>query len=210
VAIRSVCFDLGGVAARISYRWAEILERLGLPVPPNIKPSDPLNAMPQFDPYQAGELTDDQYFAHLAVYLGNVSLAEAKRVHAGILIEPFPGVYDIVVKLNARGIITGCLSNTNAPHWQDLAISGRFPAIVAMKVKLASHEIDASKPEPAAFEAFEKACGCAPEEILLFDDGLPNCDGAMARGWSSVHVDPMQDPAAQMRAWLSGRGLLGP
>lgn len=197
VAIRAVCFDLGGVVARISYHWAEMLERCGLPVPPNIDRQDDLHCMPTFDAYQAGELTTEEYFHHLAQYM-SISVGDAERVHCSMLIEPFPGVLEIVEGLNAKGIATGCLSNTNAPHWHELAVSGRFPAILAMKVRLASFEIDAAKPDPKAYATFEKAIGCPANEILLFDDSPSNCAAALARGWTAVRIDPNADPARQM------------
>src|SRR5437868_5047357 len=105
-----------------------MLQRCGLPLPSHIKPQDDLHAMPQFDAYQAGDLTDEQYFAALAEYLF-VSVADAERVHCSMLIKPFPRVLEVVQELNASGVITGCLSNTNAPHWHELVESNRFPAI---------------------------------------------------------------------------------
>lgn len=203
MAIRAICFDLGGVVARISYHWAEILERAGLPIPKNISPRTLLQDMPAFDPYQKGEMTDTQYFHELAVYLGVSTYEQAKKLHNSILIEPFPGVHELVLDLNAAGFVTGCLSNTNAPHWEDLAISGRFPAIVDMHVKLASFQIDAVKPDSTAYTAFEEAAAAEPAEILLFDDSLPNCLAALDLGWDAQHIDPNGDPASQMAERLA-------
>lgn len=190
--------------ARISTRWAEILERLGIPVPPNVKPGDELHRMPTFVRYQAGEITDAQYIHDLAVYLGGLTYEQARAVHRSILVEPYPGVEPIVRTLNASGTVTGCLSNTNAPHWEDLAMSGRFPAISMMPIRLASFEIGASKPHPEAYTAFEEACGCEPSQILLFDDSPANCRAAIDLAWTAVRIDSDADPARQMRATLRG------
>lgn len=202
MAIRAVCFDLGGVVARISYHWAEMLQRNGFPVPEHILPDHDLHYMPVFEAYQTGDVSTEQYFEVLADYLGRLSTSQAEQVHRNMLIEPFPGVLEIVQELNARGIKTGCLSNTNAPHWEELVNSERFPAIRSMQVQLASFEIDVSKPDPGAFREFEKAAGCIGSEILLFDDSLPNCEAAAWLGWQVLHIDPHGDPARQMRARL--------
>lgn len=202
VAIRSVCFDIGGVIARISMHWYEILERLDLPIRAGIHPHDDLTAMPDFDKYQAGVMTDDEYYVALASYLGGFSIDDAKRVHAAIIIEAFPGVLDIVQDLNSRGLITGCLSNTNAPHWQEMYTPGRLPAFTALQVHVASFNISASKPHPAAFRAYEVAANCAPSEILYFDDYAHNVVGAEQVGWTAHRIDPLANPAAQMREKL--------
>jgi FMN phosphatase YigB (HAD superfamily) len=202
VAIRAVCFDLGGVVARISYHWAEMLERNELPVPAHIQPTDELHAMPGFDAFQTGEISTDQYFAALATYLGDISVSRAEQVHRSMLIEPFEGVLELVYELHDRSIKTGCLSNTNAPHWVELVDSGRFPAIQAMGTRVASFEIDLSKPDPRAFRAFEEAIDCQPDEIVLFDDNLENCQTASQLGWTVLKIDPKANPAGQMRQFL--------
>lgn len=201
--IRAVCFDLGGVVVRIAYHWAEMLRRCGIPVPPHVREDDDLHAMPQFERYQASEIDDERYLGLLADYLG-IEGREAARVHRSMLIEPFPGVLEIVESLNARGIVTGCLSNTNALHWEVLLT---YPAIVAMQVRLASFVIEASKPADRSFQAFEEAAGVGAGEILLFDDSAANVRASRARGWSAALIDPHHDPSAQIQRALSHQEL---
>lgn len=129
------------------------------------------------------------------------------RVHCSMLIEPFPGIIEIVQELNDDGVITGCLSNTNAPHWHELAESGRFPAVLAMRIRLASHEIDAAKPDPRAFHAFAAASRCESSEIVLFDDSQANCDSAAQLGWTTFRIGHESDPASQIRDHLATLGL---
>jgi len=178
-----------------------------MPVPRHISDDGDIHLMPGFEEYQAGDLSDDEYIAAMARHIGGISLEDAMRVHRSMIIEPYPGVAEIVGELNEAGIVTGCLSNTNAPHWEDLAESGRFPAIDAMKVKLGSHMIGAAKPDPRAFHAFESACGCRPAEILLFDDSALNCEAARKLGWQALRIDPTSSPADQIREAL--RGIIG-
>lgn len=199
MSIRAVCFDLGGVVARISYHWSELLHRSGFRVPDHIQPGHELTSIPVFETFQSGLIGTAEYYRELGSAL-ELTSSQAEVIHRNILIEPFPGVLEIVQELTSRGIVTGCLSNTNAPHWEQLLTA--YPAISAMDHKLASHEIDASKPDSAAYRAFERATGCSGPEILLFDDSQANCDAAIWLGWQAVRIDPSGDPAAQMRGAL--------
>lgn len=196
---KAVCFDLGGVVVRISYRWAEMLARAGLPVPDHVGAEDGLATMPGFEAFQAGAIDFDAYRAGMARHL-SLSADQAERVHRSMLIEPFPGVAELVRELGERGFVTGCLSNTNAPHWAEMTGTDRFPAIRGMEVRLASHEIRAAKPSPEAFRAFAEACGT--DQVLLFDDSAENCAAAIALGWQATRIDPDRDPARQMRSRL--------
>lgn len=201
----AVCFDLGGVVVRISYRWAEMLVAAGLPVPDHVGPEDDLATMPGFEAFQSGAIDFEEYQAGVARHL-RLSLEDAERVHRSMLIEPFAGVAELVDELRAQGLVVGCLSNTNAPHWAEMTQTERFPAIRAMDVRLASHEIRAAKPSPEAFRAFENACGT--DRVLLFDDGAENCAAAVRLGWQAMRIDPQRDPAAQMRRRLEAEGLV--
>lgn len=200
---KAVCFDLGGVVVRISYRWAEMLTRAGLPVPAHVNGEDDLASMPGFEAFQAGDIAFDEYLAGMARHL-SLSAEQAERVHRNMLIEPFPGVAELVRELGERGFATGCLSNTNAPHWAEMTGTDRFPAILAMDVRLASHEIRVSKPAPEAFLAFAEACGT--DQVLLFDDSVENCEAAIRLGWHATRIDPERDPARQMRRRLEVEG----
>lgn len=81
---------------------------------------------------------------------------------------------------------TYVLSNTNEIHW-DMARNGYFRykglqvSDFFRKVFL-SYELGVEKPSPAIYEAVVKGIGCAPEEILFFDDSEVNCEAARRCG----------------------------
>jgi FMN phosphatase YigB (HAD superfamily) len=197
---RIVCFDIGGVLVRIVKTWGEALVGVGLPS--GGAPEGPFHRFDALDPYQEGAIGLEGYLDRLRSHLGLDTSEEALRAHNGILIEEYPGVLDVVMGLKAGGIFTACLSNTNEPHFEELVSSGRFPAIEALDLQMASHAIGANKPDAAIYEAFEVAAGASGREIAFFDDSQTNVDAAMDRGWRATRIDPEAGPAKQMRAAL--------
>ena len=82
------------------------------------------------------------------------------------------------------------LSNTNVVHW-DMARYGYFQ-YKGLQVEdffekvFLSYELGVEKPAPAIFDAVVEGIGCAPEEILFFDDCEANCEGARTCGLQSL------------------------
>lgn len=78
------------------------------------------------------------------------------------------------------------LSNTNPVHW-DMArdgyfrYGGRTVEDFFEKVFL-SCDLGMEKPSPAIFRAVVEGIGCAPGEILFFDDSEENCEAARRCG----------------------------
>lgn len=202
-----VCFDVGGVLIRITYRWAEAAERAGIATRPDFPPDAKLWDAPFFVAYEGAQMGDDEYFENLAEYLGKVSATDAKRVHNHIMVEPYPQVDRIVRELNEQGFTTACLSNTNDLHWTDMFHSGRFPANEAIKVRLASHLVGAPKPSPEMFHALEREAGASGKDVVYFDDSAANIRAAETFGWQSFHIDPEQATDTQILQGLSSAGI---
>jgi FMN phosphatase YigB (HAD superfamily) len=206
VSIKAVCFDLGGVLVRICATWPEAMASAAVHAR-SIAGSE-LQDCRAFDLYQAGSLDELTYLESLGDYLNGLTIEEARAVHNGILVEAYPDTMRLVTDLESRGIVTGCLSNTNAIHWAEMTATDRFPAIARLKAKTASHLARASKPDPAIYRAFEKEAGVGPGEILNFDDVPDYVAAAQKAGWNAHLVDPDGDPAAQMRKAMETFGLL--
>lgn len=207
MAIRVVCFDVGGVLARIVKTWAEAAQHAG------VQTESP-NANQYFakfsglDPYQGDDIDLDEYLRRLADHLDLATKEQALAVHNAILVEEYPGVLDLVHQLQANQIKTACLSNTNAPHFEIMKTSGRFPAIAGLDLQMASHEVGCNKPDEAIFRVFEDKAHAAGQEIVFFDDGLKNVEAASLIGWHTTQIDPDNDPARQMRERLTQLGVL--
>lgn len=206
--MRVVCFDLGGVLVSVQQDWLECIEAAGLGDVARLPSSTHLTEFEGFDLFQAGEIAEEAYLSGLAEFIGGIDVAGALEVHNAILATEFRGVLEVVESLHSSQIVTGCLSNTNAPHWHLMHHTERFPAIRALQFPVASHEIRQSKPEPRAYRTFEATVHARPEEILYFEDGPANVEAAIRLGWDAVLIDPEDDPAKQMRLALAHRGAL--
>lgn len=92
---------------------------------------------------------------------------------------------DMLLKIR-RHYPTYVLSNVNPIHWR-LAREHyfRYKGYTIddfFKKCFLSYELGVEKPSPAIYEAVIKGIGCAPEEILFFDDCEENCEGARRCG----------------------------
>jgi HAD superfamily hydrolase (TIGR01509 family) len=203
---RWVCFDIGGVMVEIAQTWSDALETA------RITPArqDIPGMLPELDVmnrYQSGEASYEQYLAGMAHALG-ISAEDADRVHRHILKREYSGIAPLVAEIVAAGISTACLSNTNAPHWDDLTNPDKFPTVAGLTAHHASHLFRLGKPDPAIYRAFESAVHASPAEIVFFDDNLRNVEVANECGWRAFRIDPFGDPPAAMRNHLRDVGWL--
>ena len=197
--VRVVCFDLGGVMIQIHHEWEGALSASGFPV---TKPVGPLGGFSEFDLYQQGAVGETDFLAALASHLDLAGRAEARKVHMAVLREAYPGVDGLVAELVDCGIVCGCLSNTNASHWETFFDGGRYAFGPSLSVRIGSHLVGANKPDESIYPAFERECGFGGSQVAYFDDGPANVAAAKARGWQSWLIDANGDTAAQMRSAL--------
>jgi HAD superfamily hydrolase (TIGR01509 family) len=193
------------VVIRICRTWSEGCARAGVPdrgIGALTAEHDALNA-----DYQRGRIHVDTYTSGVSALLDGVySPVEVRRVLDAWTIEGYPGIPELVDELHAEGLATAILSNTSHEHWITF---DRYAAFRRVPVRLASHELGALKPEPAAYRAVEAATGCGGEEILLVDDLAANVAGAGALGWRAAQIDPAGDTARQVRAAVDAAGAAG-
>lgn len=199
-----VVFDIGGVLIRICHTWQEAVSAAGLkttlpPVPPLA-----LIDFPPFNAFQATEISEAEYLSALAELTG-VPADRAIDVHNGILGEPFPGIDAVVQNLKSVGIRTGCLSNTNAPHWTAFHGDPKFSPIAQLDYRAGSHELGFAKPDPRAYQAYIDLFALQDARVIFFDDNADNVRAATAFGWDSHLIDPRADPPAQIAAILADR-----
>ncbi len=198
---KTICFDLGGVLVKIHHTWNAAAQAAGIKLRPGLKPNYRLTEFVPLEKRQAGELNFDDYLQALGADLG-ISSEQARQVHAAILVGEYPGALVFVQDLQSAGYKLGCLSNTNAAHWEILMDAAQYPALALLQTKLASHILGVSKPNTAAFAAFTNAVGCAPDDVLFFDDSAENILAAKNLGWNAHRVDP-NNPIVEMRRVLS-------
>lgn len=200
-----VVFDIGGVLVRIHHTWDAILADRGLPPHSGPKPWRQAVYQPLSD-YQDASLAEDVYLAQLGRDLG-ITAEQAFEVHGGMLVEDYPGAFELVQDLKAAGIATACLSNTNELHWRKLLDPRFHPAVAALDRPFASFEIQINKPHPGAYEAVAAAFPGVGRKFF-FDDHPVNVEAARELGWEAHLIDPAGDPPAAMRAVLQNAMLL--
>lgn len=208
---RIACFDLGGVLVRICRTWEEACARAGVEVRQMDRFREPaLSARRKdiHDRYQRGEIGCEEHFTELTRATGGLySAEEVRAVHDAWTLEDYPGVSALIDGLHGLGWRTACLSNTNASHWRiltqgDGASRPRSEALAKVQTPMASHLLGASKPDEAIYAKAERGLEAGAAWIVFFDDLEPNVLAARRRGWAAHLIDPMGDPASQVRAAL--------
>lgn len=204
-----VCFDLGGVVVRIHGTWEEATAASGTLLGVPASWSDRKSVSEWHTAHLAhhrGELTSREYFGRVSdLSAGYYSPSDVERIHHAWLIEEYPGMAELVVRLSEVGLHTACLSNTNDYHWRQMHGEPLYPTFRALGTKLASHELRLLKPEPAIYATALATFGCQAREIAFFDDLPENVQAAQAAGWNAERIDPKGSPKAQiegaLRAW---------
>ncbi len=85
-----------------------------------------------------------------------------------------------------RVMPAGCLSNTNALHWEHNF--GHWPILEAFDYCFLSFELGAVKPDRELFDAVAARVPTPPGRVLFLDDNRLNVEGAAAAGFLTEHV----------------------
>lgn len=205
-SVQMVVFDLGGVLVKVDGDWRSIGAALGIATP-SLGECSALEDCPGHLDYQDGATPYDDYLRSLAEFCG-CSIEQANRLHMGILGKPYDGTAELLADIRSSGLATGCLSNTNAAHWDLLLDPNVYPVVSSLERKMASHLEGLAKPDPEIFRRYARIHGVPPEGIVFFDDKQENVDSAASVGFRAYRIDPALDPARQERQILVDLGLL--
>lgn len=209
--VNLVCFDLGGVLLRICRSWPEGCLAAGLDLrgPDNgsageisgwYAPRELTNL------YQTGQITGEEFAQRFSLITNNIySPAEILQVHRAWILGEYPGVSEIIDRIHDAGLDTAALSNTNHGHWQQIQ---SYESVRRLHYRLASHELQLHKPDPAIYREFERRVNRRSSEILFFDDLLENVAAARHLGWLAEQIDPLACTATQMLEHLQRHGIL--
>ena len=214
-ASRVICFDIGGVLVRICRSWVEACETAGVPVyePEWLAGREAVAARSLvMQAYQNGAFSTDEYYQRMRGVLSErYTLDEIARIHDAWLLDEYVGVVELVTRLGELpGVTTACLSNTNQRHWDALAPSEglpRFPAVMALRQRFASHLMRSSKPDAQIFLDFQQQLGADASQILFFDDLEANVLAARSQGWQAETIDPHGDTCQQLQGHLLAHGV---
>ncbi|MGI9431318.1 MAG: HAD-IA family hydrolase [Myxococcota bacterium] len=114
----------------------------------------------------------------------------------------FPDAEALVLEVAERTRV-GCLSNTNALHWDGQLDAERLRSFFP-GAAFASHELGCVKPGREIYERALAALSLAPERVLFLDDSPRNVAGAESVG---LHARHARGPA-EARGALAEFGLV--
>ncbi len=116
-------------------------------------------------------------------------------------IGPFPGSEDLLSEVQ-RSVPIGCLSNTNALHWEHQ--TSRWPMLGTFNIRFLSFELGVVKPDAAIFEAVADRLPVSRDRVLFLDDVALNSDAARSSGFLAEQVRGV----GEARRVLADMGIL--
>lgn len=196
-------FDLGGVLVRIARTWAEASRAAGIDPAGREDPLPRDAREPWVHAYETGAIDRRAFVDGLVGAMGGAYAPdEVLRIHDAWLFGEYEGLHRVFDALDAAGVPSAVLSNTNEAHWAVMFPGGagpwRYPTLRRVRHPHASHVLRARKPDVASFRAVEASTGVRGERVVFFDDLADNVRGARRAGWTAHLVDPAGDPAAQV------------
>jgi glucose-1-phosphatase len=100
-------------------------------------------------------------------------------------IGPYPGAPALLASVQ-RSVPIGCLSNTNALHWEYQFAT--WPMLGAFDFTFLSFELGLVKPDADIFEAVAAELPVDRRRVLFLDDVASNADAARASGFRAERV----------------------
>ncbi len=100
-------------------------------------------------------------------------------------IGPFAGSEDLLSEAQ-RSVPIGCLSNTNALHWEHQ--TARWPMLGMFDTRFLSFELGVVKPDAAIFQAVADRLPVRRDRVLFLDDVALNSDAARSFGFLAEQV----------------------
>ncbi len=193
-------FDLGGVLVDFA-GLREFSSLLAEPLPPE-EVRRRWEDSEVFDGFQRGEVSAEA-FAHGLLAEWRIALDPAAFIalFRSWNRAPLDGAHALLARLRPHFTLA-CLSNTNEVHWEDILDGhGMRPHF---DHHYASHLLRLAKPDPEIYGFVAADLGCAPAEVVFFDDSLANVEGARAAGMAAHRVEGI----AELTARLDRLGLL--
>jgi glucose-1-phosphatase len=191
-----ILFDLGGVLVKSTGRT--VLQQW-LPHLDARQVLDAWNRSTAVGRFERGRMTQDEFAAAFiqewGLPMGGQDFLDA---FAGWVPGCLEGATDLVRALRGTHRV-GCLSNTNALHWQQMN-----ELVSLFDFSFASHITGFMKPDREAYEVVLGTLDVRPGEVHFFDDLQPNVDAAKALGFNA-HV--VRSPR-EVEAILLAEGLL--
>ena len=208
-SIQLVCFDLGGVFLRLADGWADVLHRAGVDQQTQAQLLGSIDIFHEANHrYEVGQIDEHAFATHVADRTG-LTDDVALSIFAAILVEPYPGIDQLLDQLEHAAVQTACLSNTNHTHWHTVTSPGPLELpLHRLDHRFASHLVGHRKPNSEIYNHLQKQTGTGADAIVFFDDSAENCDAATTLGWHAHRIDPTANPIAQVTSHLRRYGVI--
>ncbi|MCA9125282.1 MAG: HAD family phosphatase [Planctomycetaceae bacterium] len=150
--------------------------------------------------YERGAITTQEFYEAFCDRTSTRPDCDLLLLAASDIFELNESIVPLLKELRETGHRLGILSNTNEAHWKFIA-DGRFPMIQEFFERYAlSYEMQAAKPDLAAYSKAAAIADVAPEEIFFTDDRLDNVEGALAAGFDVVQFVETETLRADLRS----------
>ncbi len=198
-----VVFDVGKVLATAHMQWKDALAASGLSIQFADLNDKYLYDLPQYLPYEGGQISEEEYLTGLSNAFGLGGTEQARHLHRSIIGAEYEGIEAVIDDLHARGDETATLSNNNPIHWAWFTKDGPYPGIQKIQHLIASFQLGYFKPDPKIFQAFCEKTGWSPDELIFLDDAEKNIVAARGLGWNAEIITEDEPKAVQIRRVLS-------
>jgi len=186
-AIKGIIFDLGGVLIDFS-GMSDIRSLMAQdPGPDAIRPR--WITCPVISAFERGEISSDQFASDFVCEWGlQVEPDEFVDIFKSWVKGTLAGTEELLTDLRPHYTLA-CLSNTNPLHWSQMMHDvGLYDQL---DQHFASFQMGQMKPARNVFSNVVTEMGYAPEQMLFFDDGVENVEGAKQAG---LHAYQVQSP----------------
>lgn len=199
--IEFVLFDLGGVVIELGGIGA-LQELVG--VASDAEVWDRWLASPWVREFESGRCSAREFAVGVVVEWG-LALSPRRFLEAfrNWPIGPYPGARSLLADVQ-RSVPIGCLSNTNALHWEWQSVE--WPILRMFDRTFLSFELGLVKPDREIFRVVADRIPADRAQVLYLDDVAANVDAARSFGFRSAQVRGI----AGCRPVLVEAGLLSP
>jgi glucose-1-phosphatase len=180
---RAIIFDIGRVLIRVDISRAMDGLAAGL----SLTPQDVWSAIerdPRWLDWQEGRISPRDWHLHLAMRLGfSLTFEEFSEIWNRAL-DPNPIHSESFLEKLSMNYRLALLSNTDPIHMSNE--EARFPFFRFFPIRIYSHRIGASKPDPVIYREALQACQVRAQEAVYIDDVAAYAEAAQRLGMSGI------------------------
>jgi putative hydrolase of the HAD superfamily len=187
--IKYIIFDIDGVLAQATDSVDEILEKNQLTIEEFFDNWGDSKSVHQFE---TGQISQEVFSRLRSEELVNTILPKTIiEILSARKSSLFPGVEQLLLKLQKANYKMACLSNTNILHWSNIEGKTIFDRYFCRQ--FLSFELGMLKPDQEIYQHVMMTLHCKGHEILYFDDSKKNIEAALLLDWQAVQVQDFDD-----------------